>query len=385
MDEEFCRRVDGEWSKWIQERAEAKNWFLAMPLISLEMYFHRRLLDCCGYFGDVSCQDEGENERVLVDPFQAMKLEALDSALGSGAFKISLAQHLAHVRPLRAGLRALWSEDSQDRTRFYRALGSSSLPDFFESLRKHVASALKSSLWGNRGDLALAPGDRTNTQEASRIDASRDAHGRADKHMLVDDSEAIFEHLVDVGKKRGSAETAIDIILDNSGIELLCDLMLADLVLAYGLAAQVRLHAKGEPLFLSDAMPRDIASHVGAMEASEDADVRELGGRVRSWIDSGDLRVVSHQFWTVRPCRHGHVSFPREGRPWNRTHSAIHARAHLVQRCAEGGALVEHEGAQCQRGGPADAREEDQQERQQQHEEEEEALASAIVYPCACI
>ena len=301
MDEEFCRSVDGEWGRWIQERAEAKSWSLAMPLISLEMYFHRRLLDCCGYFGDVSCQDEGEKERVLVDPFEAMKLEALDSALGSGAFKMSLAQHLAHVRPPHASLRALWSEDSQDRTRFYGALGSSSLPDFFESLRKHVGSALKSSLWGNRGDLALAPGDRTNTQEASRIEASENAHGRVDKHMLVDDSEAVFEHLLEVGKERGSAKTAIDVILDNSGIELLFDLMLADLALAYGLAAQVRLHAKGEPLFISDAMPRDIASHVSAMEASEDADVRELGGRVRGWIESGGLLVVSHQFWTVGP------------------------------------------------------------------------------------
>jgi len=43
----------------------------------------------------------------------------------------------------------------------------------------------------------------------------------------------------------------VDIVLDNSGIELLCDMVLADVLLTYGVVTSVRLHAKGEPLFIS--------------------------------------------------------------------------------------------------------------------------------------
>jgi len=61
----------------------------------------------------------------------------------------------------------------------------------------------------------------------------------------------------------------------------------------------VRLHAKGEPLFLSDAMPKDIAAHVAALEAAGDARVCELGARLSEHLAAGTLQIDSHQFWTV--------------------------------------------------------------------------------------
>ncbi len=131
MGEEFCARVNGEWRKWTQDRVEVKEWASAMPLICTEMYFHRRLLDCCGYFG------EGESDRVLLDPFDALKSEALQAALASTFFRTSLERHLSQMQELQpdASLRALWSADNAVREHRFKVISKVSWISFTGSLK----------------------------------------------------------------------------------------------------------------------------------------------------------------------------------------------------------------------------------------------------------
>lgn len=153
-----------------------------------------------------------------------------------------------------------------------------------------------------------------NTQEATKIPHTVHERGEGggrereqDPHLLVNDAQAIVDHLLQTGDehcgkggRRGEGgERVVDIVLDNSGIELLCDLVLADTLLSFGLAARVRLHAKGEPLFLSDAMPKDISGHLSRMESAEERAQQAFAGRVRAHLRRGTLLVCSHQFWTA--------------------------------------------------------------------------------------
>ena len=296
VDPALCARVNAEWARWTRERAAAKDWAEAQPLISLEIYFYRRVLDCTGYFG--GADEEGS---VLVDPFEQMKAEALDAALSSEALTKTLEHHLSQVRAAApaSSLAGFWSKDVARKGAFYSSLASSTVPDHFQRIESNLRAALKGSLWGNRGDLALAPQDKDNTQEACRIDkvGASGAQAGTDPDLLVDDSEAVFEHLLEQGRmNQGSGR--VDVVLDNSGIELLSDLVLADVLLTSGLVASVRLHAKGEPLFISDAMPKDVTSHLRALHASPNALHGEFAARIERLLTAGSLEVCSHQFWT---------------------------------------------------------------------------------------
>jgi uncharacterized protein with ATP-grasp and redox domains len=299
LDSAFCARVDAEWKRWTQERAAFKDWEMALPLISLEIYFYRRVLDCTGYFGASDAAEAAAVGSVLVDPFEKMKIEALDAALASEALTQTLEHHLSQVRTVKAAssLSGFWSKDVVQQGAFYSSLASSTVPDHFLRLASNLQAALKGSLWGNRGDLALAPQDKGNTQEACRINKGPSSQG-ADPDLLVDDSENVFEHLLETGRvSRGRGR--VDVVLDNSGIELLSDLVLADVLLTSGLVASVRLHAKGEPLFISDAMPKDVTSHIHALHASPNALHKEFASRISKLLEEGSLEVCSHQFWTA--------------------------------------------------------------------------------------
>lgn len=61
----------------------------------------------------------------------------------------------------------------------------------------------------------------------------------------------------------------------------------------------MRLHAKGEPLFISDAMLKDVQSHVSALKSSHEQLLREFGTRIQTLLDAGSLQVCAHQFWTA--------------------------------------------------------------------------------------
>ncbi|GFR41894.1 hypothetical protein Agub_g2681, partial [Astrephomene gubernaculifera] len=126
----------------------------------------------------------------------------------------------------------------------------------------------------------------------------------------------------------------IDLVLDNSGLELFSDLCLADLLLEAGVVDQVILHGKPIPWFVSDTLEGDLrdllasccderttqdegagtgapassscspsspsSSWPSSSSSSSSAswqDVRHLAVRWRSYLDSGRWQWRAHPFW----------------------------------------------------------------------------------------
>lgn len=187
---------------------------------------HRRILDCTGFF------KRGTGH--LNDPYEGQKATSLISALESKAFLSTVDQLIAAGR-------------------------TGSKADTKSLLRKFLLA----DLWGNQGDLALAPLDDGNAHVARSI-SQDDSHS----NLLQDESQAAIDHIT------SSTPGRIDIVLDNSGIELLCDLVLADFLLSHKLATQVHLHVKGEPLFISDSMTKDVVTHISALAHHEDPNIQ---------------------------------------------------------------------------------------------------------------
>ncbi|MFC2023538.1 ARMT1-like domain-containing protein, partial [Chloroflexota bacterium] len=79
---------------------------------------------------------------------------------------------------------------------------------------------------------------------------------------------------------------------DNSGMELLFDLAVADFLLGTGWARQVVMHLKPHPYFVSDAMPSDVVETLALLEPEP------LGARLAEHQSSGRLLLESHPFWS---------------------------------------------------------------------------------------
>ncbi|MFJ8882550.1 damage-control phosphatase ARMT1 family protein [Streptomyces sp. NPDC102402] len=219
---------------WLEWGKEhvGRPWFDA-PFLWGESYFYRRLLGAVGYF------DEGPWQGV--DPFAPFK---------------------------RAELRGATVEEELR-----------SLDDLADAHSDERASALlKASLWGNRADLGF------------RGPSGESAPGEADPGLVADDSAALWSLL-----PRGSAAT-VAVIADNTGRELIPDLVLVDHLLEHGRAGRVVLYVKPTPYYVSDAMTSDVVDCLRRLcRAPGEAGV--IGGRVWAAMGAGRLDVRTHAFF----------------------------------------------------------------------------------------
>ncbi|MFI0937225.1 damage-control phosphatase ARMT1 family protein [Streptomyces sp. NPDC021020] len=133
-------------------------------------------------------------------------------------------------------------------------------------------AVLLSSLWGNRADL----GFRMSAGEGERVPG-----------LVADDSAALWQIL------DGGPPGTVCLVADNAGPELLPDLVLADHLLCSGRAADVVLHLKPYPYFVSDATTRDVLDCLDRMDAGPGA---EVGRRLRDAIGGGRLVLRAHPF-----------------------------------------------------------------------------------------
>lgn len=78
------------------------------------------------------------------------------------------------------------------------------------------------------------------------------------KFLICDDSDAVSGHAV----AAPSSPRRFDIIVDNAGFELFCDLCLADVLVSTEVASVVHIHLKRHPTFVSDAMAKDVANTI---------------------------------------------------------------------------------------------------------------------------
>jgi len=213
-----------------------RTW-LEVPWYFAEAFFYRRLLEAVRYFQPGIWFEH--------DPFAAQKRREIDGP--GGALNLA-AELMADLPPKRlAAARAL----------------------------------LYASLWGNRIDLSnrevLARGGRRQGQ-ASEI--------------LVDDSDRVLEFLASYGPHE-----RIDFVSDNAGPEAAFDLLLADALLEWGWARQVRLHLKPYPFFVSDAMIRDVRELIARLEGESEPRSKAAGDRLSARLQAGDLQLTTHRFW----------------------------------------------------------------------------------------
>eukprot|EP01043_Picozoa_sp_COSAG02_P062968 COSAG02_NODE_8812_length_2435_cov_3.939212_2_plen_203_part_00 len=92
---------------------------------------------------------------------------------------------------------------------------------------------------------------------------------------------------------------AVIIVLDNCGLELLADLVLADGLLGCGAAAHVVLHCKAQPVFVSDAMAKDIAQAVEWIGTRGTEACVGIATRLAAAQADGRLVISPQRFYTT--------------------------------------------------------------------------------------
>jgi uncharacterized protein with ATP-grasp and redox domains len=142
-----------------------------------------------------------------------------------------------------------------------------------------ITALLGFALWGNRVDLSHPAG-------------SLAGQAAAEDDLLVDHRGELLDYLL--GGSITASNTAIHMIIDNTGTELATDLVLADALLTSGY--KVVLHLKAHPTYVSDATTADVWHLLDAM-AMRDGRPAALANRLRrAWQDE-QLRLVTPPFW----------------------------------------------------------------------------------------
>jgi hypothetical protein len=144
-----------------------------------------------------------------------------------------------------------------------------------DSLGGSLADALYLATFANEIDLSYR-------RENFHFDA-----GLWSGRILRDDSDGYFTRPVPEVK-------AVSIILDNAGAELLADLCLAAKILSLYPDAEVTLHAKKAPMFVSDATSADVRHMLDVAGAADKAARKEFSGH----IGDGRLQVREEDDWS---------------------------------------------------------------------------------------
>jgi uncharacterized protein with ATP-grasp and redox domains len=227
-----------------------KRW-IDIPWFFAEVYFYRRILEATHYFLP--------NSSPGLDPYEYQKRKAIETAMDS-------------IQELSARVNAWIDPQLQDNGRS-DSTGSIALLYFV--------------LWGNRADLSLWPIDAGESEESHQeihLDQT---------HILVDDSSLLAERIASFDGVR------IDFIVDNAGFELVCDLCLADFLLARNAAEIVYLHLKSHPTFVSDATIKDVRNTLEFLAANGGGEVQSLAHRLQEYVAEGRLLCREDAFWTA--------------------------------------------------------------------------------------
>jgi uncharacterized protein with ATP-grasp and redox domains len=193
------------------------------------------------------------------------------------------------VDPFRPTKETEWQPDTAPRA------AETLLAALPEGRSARFAMLLQGSLWGNRVDLSyravmaqLARGGGGNGVEAH--------HAGDAANLLVDDTARVWGWL-----EAAPPGARITVVADNAGTELAMDLALIDFLLVENLAGEVHLHLKGQPFFVSDAMPADLDDALAALAAGGPA-AAALAGRIATHRAEGRLQVRAH--WLYTTCLH---------------------------------------------------------------------------------
>lgn len=229
------------WNNFIRKLSEDESTFYFTCWLYAECYVYRRLR----YFF--------ENFKYLgsFDYFHKQKFDALQSSL----------------QPL---------SDILEITRFKELSPGDKEINFHKFLRV--------DLWGNRNDLSISLGQAVEKKEDNIFKVVESY----DSFILSDDSKKVWEHLA----YEFEGERIVDFVLDNVGMELASDLLLADFLLEQKLCTKVRFHVKVMPWFISDVTPTDFDETIKEMSKVPGV-LSDFAGKLQRYIKDDKLF-----FWT---------------------------------------------------------------------------------------
>jgi len=237
------------WANYL-EPFEGRRW-IDIPWYFAEVYFYRRILEATQYFLPGEWQG--------IDPFEPQKRSSLEKVMHSIR---DMSSQINTFVKTKLDRKAEWNQTE-------------------------LITLLYFALWGNRIDLSLFPTD-AGEHKRSQIETYREQ-----ANILVDDTAILAERIASFDGVR------LDFIVDNAGFELFCDLCLADFLLNIGAAGTVYLHLKAQPLFVSDAMVKDVHYTLEVLAADRESEVQSLAHRLQDHIAQGRLQCCEHPFWTA--------------------------------------------------------------------------------------
>jgi len=155
-------------------------------------------------------------------------------------------------------------------------------------------------LWGNATDLSLLTS--LSYADIQKLQGA-EARKASEKNILANDLHKAYDTLKKARDAGDRKERRVDIVLDNSGFELYVDLVLASYLLTSKLATHVVLHPKSIPWFVSDVLPGDFASILGALASpktffatpQEERNENPPPGMELTDAEAGDISFVFQQ------------------------------------------------------------------------------------------
>jgi uncharacterized protein with ATP-grasp and redox domains len=233
-----------DWQRYLQPYL---GWdWLRIPWFFAEFYFYRRILEATGYF-------RSSEVGFGVDPYTLQKQRSLEATRGA-------------LHPLSAKVNRWITERSRGR--------------------ETLLQLLLMDLWGNQADMSLWPVDAGDSTQRVMEEGNQE-------HILINDAIAVADHLL----SSDPGEIRIDLLLDNAGFELLVDLYLADYLLGSNLARTVHLHHKVYPVFVSDAVGKDVEQTVAFLAAQSNPEVDLVASRLLRYLGQDRLILRQDSFW----------------------------------------------------------------------------------------
>ena len=89
----------------------------------------------------------------------------------------------------------------------------------------------------------------------------------------------------------------MDLILDNFGVELIFDLLLAHALLVQNARLAVHLHVKPHPCFVSDAIPADVRQALRWLKTDAPAWAWPAAQQLEQAEQAGRMQVKTHFYW----------------------------------------------------------------------------------------
>jgi Damage-control phosphatase ARMT1-like domain len=244
-----------EWKDILQPFVEKQDTWLSAPWMVAEFLVYRKLMDVLDYWNPAS-------PGYLYDPFFQQKQAGLESSPASAEAMLGRINNLPTAASTVNGL--------------------------------EIAASI--ALWGNKMDLSLWPANADTANQDVFTDILQKAH----ENLLHDDSEALAAYCETLQKKNDGGN--VDIIVDNAGFELVTDLALAQYLVASGIAKTVTFQLKSHPLFVSDALEKDLRATVdyykNNLPADRFPDCHAAATIWQEYLDQGQWKCTEHSFWT---------------------------------------------------------------------------------------